>query len=132
MKKFAFALGVLFAVLVSPARAADLVVFAAASLQESMTEAADTYAKSGAAKPVISFAASSSLARQVENGANAGLFVSADQQWMDYLAERKLIVPESRTDFLGNTLVLIAPAAHPFKTAIKPGFPLADILRAGL
>jgi molybdate transport system substrate-binding protein len=114
------------------ARAADLIVFAAASLQESLTEAADTYAAGGAAKPVISFAASSALARQIENGAGASLFISADQQWMDYLAEKKLILADTRTDYLGNTLVLVAPAAHPFKATIKPGFPLADILKSGM
>jgi molybdate transport system substrate-binding protein len=134
MNKLVRILGWVFlvAAMAVPARAADLVVFAAASLQESLSEAADSYAATGTAKPVISFAASSTLARQIENGADASFFVSADEQWMDYLAQKKLIVPETRIDYLGNTLVLIAPAARPFKTKIAPGFPLATIFKSGM
>jgi molybdate transport system substrate-binding protein len=111
-----------------PACADDLLVFAAASLEESLTEAADAWASEGRSKPVLSFAASSALAKQIENGAPADLFVSADEQWMDYLAERSLVVPGSRTPFLGNELVLIAPAGRPFRIEWKPGFALADVL----
>ena len=94
--------------LAAPARAP--LVLAAASLQESMTAAADAWARKGHPRPVISFASSSALARQVEAGAAADLFVSADEEWMDALAAKGLIVPGSRVTFLGNQLVVVAPA----------------------
>ncbi len=104
------------------------VVLAAASLQESLTEAADAYAKRGHPRPVISFASSSALAKQVEAGAPADLFLSADEPWMDALAEKKLIRTNSRKSFLSNRLVLVAPASNPLKIRIAPGFPLAKAL----
>jgi molybdate transport system substrate-binding protein len=114
------------------ARAADsLIVFAAASLTETLTEVGNAYAATGKAKPTFSFAASSALARQIENGAPAAIFASADEQWMDYLADRKLIVPSSRMTFLGNTLVLISPADKPLKVTIGYEFPLAAALGGG-
>ena len=84
-------------------------VLAASSLQGVMESAADAWAAKGHARPQLAFAASSSLARQIENGAPADIFVSADLDWMDYLAERNLIPPGSRTVIAGNTLVLVAP-----------------------
>lgn len=96
-----------------PSLAADdgpLLVFAAASLKESMDEAADAYSASGASQVQVSYAASSALARQVDQGAPADVFVSADLAWMDWLAERRLIDPGSRRELLGNALVLVAPA----------------------
>lgn len=114
------------------ARAADAVtVFAAASLQESLTDAATAYTARGHPKPVLSFAASSALARQIEAGAPAGLFISADEQWMDYVADRDLIAAGTRISFLANRLVLIAPASNPFTLKIKSGFPLAQVLGDG-
>lgn len=107
------------------------VVLAAASLQESLTAAADRWAAKGHPKPVVSFAASSALARQVEAGAPADLFVSADEQWMDYLAQRRLIQPRSRVSFLTNSLVLVAPAASRARLAIGPRFPLDRALGSG-
>ena len=112
----------------APARAP--LVLAAASLQESMTAAADAWARKGHPKPVISFAASSALARQVEAGAAADLFVSADEEWMDALATKGLIVPATRTDFLGNRLVIVAPAASRMTIPLVRG-PLARVLGAG-
>jgi len=109
----------------------QVLVFAAASLTESMNAAADAYARAGHPRPVISFAASSALARQIERGAPASLFVSADEAWMDYLATRNLLVPGSRVSWLANSLVLIAPASRPFKAKIAPGFPLAKLLDGG-
>ena len=106
-------------------------VFAAASLRESMNEAADAFAATGAPKPVVSFAGSSTLAKQIENGAPADLFVSADEAWMDYLADKKLIVPASRAPFVSNKLVLIAPAGQPLKVDIKKGFALDKLLGDG-
>ena len=84
-------------------------VFAAASLQEAMNTAADSFAAAGHVRPVMSFAASSALARQIENGADAGLFVSADQDWVDHLARAGKIRTDTRRDLVGNTLVLVAP-----------------------
>lgn len=103
-------------------------VFAAASLTEVLKEVAEAYAANGHEKPVLSFAASSVLARQIENGAPAGLFISADEQWMDYLADRKLIDPASRVSLLGNKLVLVAPAGAPLQLEFFYGFPLASAL----
>ena len=85
-------------------------VLAAASLQESMNAAADAWARSGHARPVLSFAASSALARQAAAGGGADLFASADEEWMDWLARRHLLVPGSRADLVGNRLVVIARA----------------------
>lgn len=106
-------------------------VLAAASLQEALSEAAEAYAKRGHPRPVISFAASSALAHQVEAGAPADLFISADEPWMDYLSAKKLIKRESRKSFLSNRLVLIAPASQPLRIRIAPGFPLARALGDG-
>lgn len=107
------------------------VVLAAASLQESLTAAADAWAAKGHPRPVISFAASSALARQVEAGAPADLFLSADEQWMDWLATRGKLRAGTRASFLSNRLVLIAPAASPVRLAIAPRFPLARALGKG-
>lgn len=117
----------------SPVRAAARgpTVLAAASLQESMTEAANVWAAKGHAKPVLSFAASSALARQVAAGAPADLFISADEPWMDYVATRGLLAPKSRSSFLYNRLVLVAPSSSPVKLAIAPRFPLAKALGNG-
>lgn len=108
-----------------------ILIFAASSLTEALTDIREAYAKTGKAKPTLSFAASSVLARQIENGAPAALFVSADEEWMDYLAERRLIVADSRASFLGNTLVLVTPADRPLHLTIEPGFPLAAVLGGG-
>ncbi|GAA0313604.1 molybdate ABC transporter substrate-binding protein [Sphingomonas oligophenolica] len=127
------ALVLLLAVFAGPVRAAPAqppLVLAAASLQESMTAAADAWSRKGHPRPVISFAASSALARQVEGGAGADLFVSADEEWMDALAAKGLIVPVSRVTFLGNRLVVIAPAGSKARIPLKPG-PLARLLGAG-
>ena len=85
-----------------------LTVYAAASLTEALQACADRYtAETG--KPIrLSFAASSALARQIEAGAQADLFVSADTEWMDFLSQRGLIQPHTRRDLVGNRLVLIA------------------------
>lgn len=115
----------------TPAVAGPPVVLAAASLQESLSAAADAWARTGHPRPVISFAASSALARQVEAGAPADLFVSADEEWMDYLAQRRLVAPGSRADFLTNRLVLVAPAASPLRLAVAPRMALGAALGPG-
>ncbi|RXD06801.1 molybdate ABC transporter substrate-binding protein [Sphingomonas sp. UV9] len=106
-------------------------VLAAASLQESMTAAADAWAKQGHAKPTISFAASSALARQVEAGAPADLFVSADEDWMNALAKKNLIVGTTRVTFLGNRLVVAAPAGSTVRIPVRPPAALVRVLTAG-
>jgi molybdate transport system substrate-binding protein len=87
------------------------VVFAAASLREALDEVATAFERQQGGRVVRSYAASSALARQIEAGAPADVFLSADLEWMDYLAERKLIDPGTRANLLGNRLVLIAPVA---------------------
>ncbi len=106
-------------------------VLAAASLQEAMTAAADRWTAKGHERPVISFAASSALARQIEAGAPADLFVSADEQWMDHVAAAGFVAAGSRVAFLTNSLVLVAPAASRIALPVRPGFPLARALGAG-
>ena len=93
------------------ASAADrpLTVFAAASLRESLDNGVHAWEAAGHSKVVVSYAASSALARQIEQGAPADVFISADAEWMDYLQDRKLIEPASRFVLVRNTLVLIAP-----------------------
>lgn len=107
------------------------VVLAAASLQESLTEAANAWATKGHAKPVLSFAASSALARQVMAGAPADLFLSADEAWMDAVAKAGLLRAGTRTTLLGNRLVLIAPASSKARLTPARGFGLAKALGGG-
>lgn len=107
------------------------VVLAAASLQESLTEAANAWAARGHARPVISFAASSALARQVIAGAPADLFLSADEEWMDAVAKAGLLRAGTRTTLLGNRLVLIAPVSSTVRLTPARGFPLARALGSG-
>lgn len=86
-----------------------LTVFAAASLQDGLDAALAGWSARGGRRVVVSYAASSALARQIEQGAPADLFVSADQAWMDYLETRGRVLPGSRADLVGNTLVVVAP-----------------------
>ncbi len=113
-----------------PAPRAPLVL-AAASLQESMNAAADAWAAKRHPRPVMSFAASSALARQVAAGAPADLFVSADEPWMDDLAKRGLIVPSTRVSFLGNALVLVAPVASSPRAGMRDPKRLAALIGQG-
>ena len=106
-------------------------ILAAASLQESLNEAADLWARAGHPKPVLSFAASSALARQIAAGAPADIFISADEPWMDYVAARGLVRPRTRTTLLRNRLVLIAPAGKATRLVVRRGFPLARALGGG-
>lgn len=94
--------------LATAARAEDVMVFAAASTTNALDEVAGAFTATTGHRVIASYAASSVLAKQIERGAPAAVFLSADRKWMDYLAERRLV--SSRADLLGNTLVLIAPA----------------------
>lgn len=89
-------------------RASGPLVLAAASLREAVDEAADAWAAKGHARPAVSFAGSSVLARQIDAGAPADLFISADQDWMDDVARHGRIVPGTRADLARNRLVLVA------------------------
>ncbi|TDT01596.1 molybdate ABC transporter substrate-binding protein [Erwinia rhapontici] len=91
--------------------AENVTVFAAASLTNALQDIASEYEQGKDVKIVSSFASSSTLARQIEQGAPADLFISADQQWMDYASEKKTIDNGSRVTLLGNDLVLVAPTA---------------------
>jgi molybdate transport system substrate-binding protein len=106
-------------------------VFAAASLKDALDSINEAWTKDGQKPVVISYAASSMLAKQVEEGAPADIFISADLNWMDYLAERNLINPDTRFNLLGNRLVLIAPKDSTLETTIAPDFPLASLLGDG-
>jgi len=126
MRRFA-SLVLLLAAVSGPALAQSPVVFAAASLKNAL----DDVAALSPSKPVISYGASSALAKQIENGAPAQLFISADLDWMDYLEQHKLLRDGTRKNILGNKLVLIAPAGSSVQADIRPGFPLAALLGEG-
>jgi len=113
-----------------PARQ-PLTVFAAASLTDVLGKLGDDFTKSTGVPVRFSFAASSILARQIEAGAGAEVFLSADQEWMDYLEQRGRIQKSSRRNLLGNRLALIAPADSKIELTIVPGFPLASALGEG-
>src|SRR5450631_1971744 len=108
-----------------------IVVFAAASLTDVLEELGADFGKSTGIGVKFFFAASSVLARQIEAGAPADIFFSADRDWMDCLQSRKLIQGESRRDVLGNRLVLVAPAASTLNLKITPQFKLAAALGKG-
>lgn len=128
-------LGLALATLDAPAFAQDRaglpVVFAAASLKTALDAVAADWQKDNGRRVVISYAASSALARQIKSGAPADIFVSADLQWMDWLQDRKLIDAASRETLLSNTLVLIAPLDTKIDFKIAPGADLAGALGSG-
>jgi molybdate transport system substrate-binding protein len=113
------------------AHPANVTVFAAASLKEALDEQARQFESRTGDKVVVSYAASNALARQIEAGAPADLFISADLDWMDFLDQRKLLAPGTRVTLLGNTLVLIAPATSNVTLKIGAGFGLASALGDG-
>lgn len=115
---------------IGAARAQEPVtVFAAASLTDALRALGQEWAARGNPAPRLSFAASSALARQIEQGAPAHLFLSADQRWMDHLQARNAILDATRTSPLGNALVLITPADAPARdVTLAPGTDLAALL----
>jgi molybdate transport system substrate-binding protein len=113
------------------ARAAPpLLVFAAASLKPALDEILASPGAQALGAPQASYGASSQLARQIEQGAPAALFVSADADWMDVLDRDALLVPGTRTNLLGNALVLVAPQTSEIRLVIAPGFDLVGALGA--
>jgi len=123
----------LLAASASPAHAqtGDALIFAAASLKNALDEVAAQYRKDTGKAVKISYGASSALAKQIEAGAPADIFISADLDWMDYVAQRHLIVSDTRKNILGNRLVLVAPKDDPVEVRVVPNFPLAGLLKGG-
>jgi molybdate transport system substrate-binding protein len=113
------------------ARAADLTVFAAASLTNALQDAAKAWRAQGGAPVHLNFAASSTLARQLDQGARANIFASADLKWMDWAQSRELIAEDTRRILLGNRLVLVMPKDRLRPVTIAKGFDLASLLGAG-
>jgi molybdate transport system substrate-binding protein len=110
------------------ARSQELTVFAAASLTDVMKEVSTQWAQAGHSPLRMSFGASSTLARQIDQGAPVNLFASADEKWMDYLADKNLIAAGTRKDLLGNDLVLVVPADKPRHVTIDQDFDLSGLL----
>ena len=107
-------------------------VFAAASLTNAMQDIAAQYKKEKNVDVVASFASSSTLARQIEAGAPADVFISADQKWMDYAVSKDAIKADTRVTLLGNSLVLVAPkASHQADITINAATPWASLLKGG-
>jgi molybdate transport system substrate-binding protein len=111
--------------------AETVTVFAAASLKDALDANAKAYQVGSQDRIVVAYAASSALARQIEAGAPADIFISADLDWMDYLERHHLIKAGTRRNLLRNRLVLIAPADGGAPVSIGPGFPLAKLLGNG-
>ena len=110
----------------------SVTVFAAASLKNALNDVDTAFTRATGIAVTASYAASSALARQIEEGAPADVFASADLKWMDYVAQRKLIAPDSRTNLLGNRLVLIAPKDSRLDhVPIGPGFDIAKLAGDG-
>jgi molybdate transport system substrate-binding protein len=117
----------------APARAqgGDVLVFAAASLKNALDAVNAQWTKETGKKASISYAASPALAKQIEQGAPAQMFISADLDWMDYVAKKNLVKPDTRSNLLGNRIVLVAPKDKAQPIQIKPGFDLAKVLGEG-
>jgi len=116
----------------SRAQDRSIIVFAAASMKNALDDVDAAFTKKTGIKVVASYDASSALMKQIEGGAPADVFVSADLKWMDYGAQKKLIKDDSRINLLGNTLVLIAPRDSQIDTVtVGPGFDLAKLAGDG-
>jgi molybdate transport system substrate-binding protein len=130
MKRFIVS-GILFGLLIagSAARAQTVTVFAAASLKNALDDVAASWKQDGGETVAASYASSSTVAKQIEQGAPADVFISADEKWMDYLVQKSLV--QTPHDLLGNALVLIAGKDNPINVDIQPGFDLAARLGDG-
>ena len=108
----------------------QIIVFAAASTTNAMTDIAELYQKSNNVRVKLSFASSSTLAKQIEKGAPASIYLSANPKWMDYLDDRGAILTSSRSDLLSNRIVLIAPADSAIKNlGIDTTLDMAGLLK---
>ena len=127
------AIGLLSGLAASPALAQDrsITVFAAASMRDALDEVDKAYTAKSGVKVIVSYAASSTLAKQIDQGAPADIFVSADPDWMDYAVSRKTINESTRANLLGNSIVLVAPEnSNLGSITIGPGFDLAKLAGA--
>ncbi|WP_371924292.1 molybdate ABC transporter substrate-binding protein [Aliihoeflea sp. 40Bstr573] len=132
MRRILAAVSIALCALVMPASAQEPVtVFAAASLKNALDAINESWSQEEGRTATISYAGSSALARQIEEGAPADLFISADLDWMAYLSERALIDTQSERRLLGNRIVLVAPADATTELSIAPGFDLAGALGDG-
>lgn len=130
MRRWLISFG-LWITLAAPAIAAPAHIYAAASTAEALQKIATAFERQTGAAIVPVFAGSGTLARQIAEGAPAGLFLSADERWMEWLAARKLIDPASRIDLLANRLILITPADAPLTFSFETGQDLATALGSG-
>lgn len=134
-RRFSLALVLLAALGASPLRVRaeprPITVFAAASLQTALDAAGPKFTAATGRQVRFSYGASSALARQVQAGAPADVFISADEAWMDTLAKAGLVQTATRRDLLGNRLVLVAPKDSPVRLSLRPGAPLAAALGSG-
>ncbi len=106
----------------------SITVFAAASMRNALDDVDAAFTKKTGVKVVASYAASSALAKQIEQGAPADIFISADLKWMKYLDDKTLVAPATQVNLLGNSLVLIAPATSKLgHIDIKQGFDIAKL-----
>ena len=122
----------LTATLALPVQAAEKVtVFAAASMKNALDAANAAWQTETGNETTVSYAASSALAKQIEGGAPADIFISADLAWMDYVAEKKLIKDDTRSNLLGNRIVLVAAKDKAQPVEIKEGFDLAGLVGDG-
>ncbi len=113
---------------VNAAETASVTIFAAASTTNAITDISKLFAEKNKAKVTHSFASSSTLAKQIEQGAPADVYLSANPKWMNYLTEKQSIEPQSRFDLLGNRIVLIAPVSSTVKITVGPKFDLPKVL----
>ncbi|HLH10401.1 MAG TPA: molybdate ABC transporter substrate-binding protein [Methylovirgula sp.] len=126
--KWFVASGLLLLAATAPAAAqsaSKLVVFAAASMQTALDAITPIFVQQKTTAAAVSYGSSAILAKQIEQGAPADVFISADVKWMDYLEAKKLLAPGTRRNLLGNNLVLVAPKDQDVYLKIKPGFDLA-------
>lgn len=129
MFKIAGLTTLLFALLLPLKSSAEtLTIFAASSLKNALDEIVSVYKKDAEDTLIVSYAGSSALARQIEMGAPADIFISANETWMDYLQERKMILPESRFDLTNNSLVLIGNPTQTAISIVNPELKLSDYL----
>lgn len=116
----------------APAAAQEKVtVFAAASMKNALDNANKAWGTQGGKDVTVSYAASSALAKQIESGAPADIFISADLDWMKYISDRKLVKEDTKFNWLGNRIVLVAAKDAAKPVDIKPGFDLAGLLKGG-